>query len=188
MILEGKHVRLIPLEEKDIPELIKNSREEIIWKPLSINGMDEQILIAHYLEAIEATKKGEEYAFVIEHKETKEIIGSTRYLDIQTQHKKLEIGWTWIQTKYWGTKINPECKYLLLKHAFEELKCIRVQLKTNEENIRSQKAMEKIGAKREGILRKWRTRYNGTVHNVHFFSIIDEEWPEVKRNLEKLLN
>ncbi len=106
-------------------------------------------------------------------------------MDIQPNHKKLEIGWTWLHPDYWGTEVNLECKLLLLTYCFEELKTYRVQFKTDENNIRSRKAIEKIGGKFEGILRHDMIRDNGTKRNSAYFSIIDSEWGDVKRALVK---
>ena len=120
-------------------------------------------------------EKETQFPFVIYHKVHKKIIGATRFLDIQAQHKKLEIGWTWLHPNYWGTTVNLECKLLLLTYCFEKLNAIRVQFKTDENNIRSRKAIEKIGGKFEGILRNDMLRDNGTKRNSAYYSIIDSE-------------
>ena len=109
-------------------------------------------------------------------------------MDIHPKDRKLEIGWTWLHPDYWATAINPECKLLLLTYCFETLKTIRVQLKTSDINLRSRKAIEKIGGKFEGVLRKDRIRDNGVPRNSAYFSIIEEEWESAKKNLEKLLS
>lgn len=120
-------------------------------------------------------------------KKTNQIIGSTRFLDIDYQQKRLEIGFTWITPTKWRTPINTECKYLLLKYAFEQLSVNRVQIKTDHENKRSQAAIERLGAKKEGILRNHMIRSNGTIRNTVVYSIIDSEWSDVKLRLEGLL-
>lgn len=188
LILKGKEVTLLSMKVDHLPELLKNSREVSIWRYLSINGMDEQIFVAHYKKAIESREVNNEFIFAIFHNATSSIIGSTRYMDMQSEHNKLEIGWTWINPIFWGTQINAEVKYLLLCFAFEKLNAIRVQFKTNEENIRSQRAIEKLGATKEGLLRNWRTRKDGSIHHVYFYSIIKEEWNIIKINLQKTLN
>ena len=108
-------------------------------------------------------------------------------MDIRPEHRSLEIGSTWIGRAYHGTKINPECKLLLLQHAFENLGCLRVQLKTDERNLQSRAAIEKLGAKFEGTLRKHMVLHDGFVRNSAMYSITDEEWPAVKERCIKRL-
>ena len=108
-------------------------------------------------------------------------------MDIQPTHKKLEIGWTWLHPDYWTTKLNLECKYLLLTYCLEQIEAFRVQLKTDENNIRSRKAIVKIGGQFEGIIRNDMIRDNGTKRNSAYFSIIDSDWPMIKINLALLL-
>ncbi|HAO28918.1 MAG TPA: N-acetyltransferase, partial [Chryseobacterium indologenes] len=126
--------------------------------------------------------------FVIRHKETRKLIGSTRFFEIYPSDKKLEIGWTWITKEYWGTTLNLECKLLLLTYCFEILKANRVQLKTKDTNFRSRKAIEKIGGIFEGILRKDRIQNDGTTRNAAYYSILDDEWEEAKVKIEKQMN
>jgi RimJ/RimL family protein N-acetyltransferase len=114
-------------------------------------------------------------------------IGSTSYFDIRSEHRGLEIGYTWLATAYQGTQVNPENKYLLLRHAFETLGAVRVQLKTDKRNLRSQRAIAKLGAKLEGTLRKHSILENGYIRDTVMFSITDDEWPEVKAGLEARL-
>jgi RimJ/RimL family protein N-acetyltransferase len=121
------------------------------------------------------------------YKQTGKIIGSTRFMDIQSRHKKLEIGWTWLHPDYWATAVNPECKLLLLDYCFETLRTSRVQLKTDENNLRSRKAIEKIGGHFEGILRNDMIKENGIKRNSASFSIIEEEWPVTRVRLIRLL-
>ena len=130
---------------------------------------------------------GREIAFAIIHKSDKRAIGSTRFLDIQPAHRTLEIGWTWIGTKYQRTAVNTECKYLLLSYAFEKLGAVRVQLRTDTRNEKSQKAIERIGAVKEGVLRKSHTTHTGFIRDSVYYSIIDDEWPAVKQRLEGFL-
>ena len=128
-----------------------------------------------------------QFPFVIRHKLSGGLVGSTRFLDIQSSHRKLEIGSTWLIPEYWATSVNLECKLLLLTYCFEKLNAFRVQLKTDENNIRSRKAIEKIGGVFEGILRNDMIRDNGTKRNSAYYSIIEEEWILKRKNLEKLL-
>lgn len=128
--------------------------------------------------------KGEELPFVVYAKSNNQIIGSTRYMDIQSENKVVEIGGTWYSRNQWGTVVNPECKYLLLRHAFENWGAIRVQLKTDNKNLHSQRAILKLGAKFEGRLRNHRFRRDGSIRDSMMYSIIAEEWPSVKASLE----
>lgn len=114
------------------------------------------------------------------------VAGRTGYLDIRENHKTLEIG-TVIFKNFHGTKVNPESKYLLFKHAFERLGAVRVQIKTDSRNLQSQRAIEKLGAIKEGILRNYQTRADGYVRDTVMYSVIDKEWPSVKERLEARL-
>jgi ribosomal-protein-alanine N-acetyltransferase len=125
--------------------------------------------------------------FVIFLQKTGEPIGCTGYLDIRLPHHGLEIGRTWIATSHQGTRVNPESKYLLLRHAFEELDALRVQFKTDLNNLHSQRAIEKLGARREGVLRNYQQRANGKMRDTVMYSIIAEEWPDLKNALEARL-
>ena len=118
---------------------------------------------------------------------TERAIGATRYLNIDPGNRNLEIGGTWYGLEHQGTGVNAEAKYLLLRHAFESLGCLRVQLKTDLRNIRSQRAIERLGAVKEGLLRKHMTQPGGYVRDSLIYSIIDDEWPAVKSGLEARL-
>lgn len=138
-------------------------------------------------EALLQKEKGYEFPFVIILAGTKEIVGTTRLMNISKENKNLEIGWTWLTPEVWGTKVNIECKYLLLKLCFESLDLYRVQFKTDERNVRSQRAIEKIGGKKEGVLRNHMIRKDGSLRNSVFYSIINGEWSSIKKQLENLL-
>ncbi len=185
-ILKGELIELIPLEEKHFEELELLAREKGIWEflPTDMSGYEKRI--QSFTNAIIERDKGTQFPFVIFHTQKRKIIGSTRLMNIEAQHKKLEIGWTWLHPEYWATAINLECKLLLLTFCFEELKTIRVQLKTSVENIRSRKAIEKIGGQFEGVLRHDMIRDNGTKRNSAYYSIIDDEWKNSAKNLTTL--
>jgi N-acetyltransferase len=102
-------------------------------------------------------------------------------------NRNVEIGWTWLSPDFWRTSVNTECKYLLLRYCFEDLKVIRVQFSISGQNLRSQRAVERIGAQKEGVFRKHRIKPDGSIHDNIFYSIIDTEWPNVKENLHYLL-
>lgn len=137
--------------------------------------------------ALKAKNEKTEFPFVIVDKQSGDIIGSTRFMDIDDKHQRLEIGYTWLTPAYWRTAINTNCKYLLLRYSFEHLHLQRVQIKTDHENIRSQQAIERIGATKEGILRNHMIRKDGTTRHTVMYSITIEEWPQVKKHLESLL-
>jgi RimJ/RimL family protein N-acetyltransferase len=181
--LEGETVVLRPLAETYFEALAKLGEERKIWEFIPADMSNEEKRLAVFSSALVERDHHRQYPFVIIHKQTGKIIGSTRFLEIVPRHKKLEIGWTWLHPDYWGTAFNFECKLLLLSYCFEELKAVRVQLKTDELNIRSQKAIAKVGARFEGILRHDMIRENGTIRNSAYFSIIDADWGETKASL-----
>ncbi|MGO4109500.1 GNAT family N-acetyltransferase [Paenibacillus sp. YAF4_2] len=127
--------------------------------------------------------RGDEFPFAVFDKQHNRIIGTTRFLRIAPSHRNLNIGWTWYSPEVWRTEVNTECKYLLLKYAFEQWEAVRVELITTTSHHRSQQAIERLGAQREGVLRK---KYNGLDYVI--FSVISEEWPQVKGHLVRLLS
>jgi RimJ/RimL family protein N-acetyltransferase len=187
IILEGEHVLLIPLEKKHFSELLEAASNPEIWELTSVNYSDPEIFYNNNNKALTDKENGTVYPFIIKDKITDKIVGTTRFLEISEIDKKLEIGVTWLKKEYWGTKTNTESKYLLLKHCFENLELNRVQFRAKADNVRSRKAIEKIGAQFEGIFRKDKIEPNGTFRNTAFYSIIDTEWDSIKTNLiEKL--
>jgi N-acetyltransferase len=135
-------------------------------------------------DGLKAEERNEEYAFAVILRQENRVIGSTSYLAIAPKHKKAEIGSTWYSPNFWGTGVNPECKLLLLKHAFDDWGAIRVQLGTDGNNIHSQRAILKLGAKLEGRLRNHGIRPDGSIRDTMLYSIISSEWPAVKKGLE----
>lgn len=187
VLLKGKKISLVPLAEVHFTDLVRLSQDNRIWQHYALDGSDAAKLGTSLENAIIERQAGKQYPFVLQSNETGKIIGSTRLLEIQAEHKKLEIGWTWLHPDYWGTGINTESKYLLLTFCFEELQARRVQLKTDENNMRSRKAIEKIGGQFEGILRNDMIRDNGTNRNSAYYSIIQSEWEKMKTHLLELL-
>jgi RimJ/RimL family protein N-acetyltransferase len=183
LILEGKKIRLVPLEDKYFQSLVAAGTAKEIWTHLPTDGSKRDLLLTDLRSALLKRLKGEQYSFVIIDRKWNTVIGGTRLFNIYPEHKKLEIGWTWIKPEYWGKGHNIESKMLLLEYCFETLKVQRVQLQTSEANLRSRAAIEKIGAKFEGILRNDRIRPTG-VTNTAVYSIIDSEWKKVKEMLE----
>lgn len=185
--LSGKLVRLEPLVDAHIPGLIAISGSKNIWQNLPVDGSDVEKLRGELGNAIINRVMGSQYSFAILRQSDDAVIGSTRLFDIFPEHKKLEIGWTWYGEAFWGKAYNIDCKYLLLKHCFETLGCNRIQLKTREANIRSQRAITKIGGVFEGMLRNDRIMPDGVIKHTLVYSIIKEEWPVVKERLEVML-
>ncbi|MFL5732307.1 MAG: GNAT family N-acetyltransferase [Chloroflexia bacterium] len=181
--LEGRLVRLEPLSEGHIAGLYEVAAPEIFIYMFGgpVSGFNREEF-REYLR--ELRRRPAFLPFVTVLRETGKPIGITCYLDIRPEHRGLEIGHTWIALAHQGTRVNPECKYLLLRHAFETLGAIRVQLKTDGRNIHSQKAIAKLGAKWEGTLRKQVIMQDGYVRDTVMFSIIEEEWPAIKAGLE----
>lgn len=187
VILEGKWVRLEPLSERYAEGLLRAAQDERIWTYMSMFISTAEDVAQFLRQAEDAYRMETELPFAILLKETGQVVGSTRYMAIQKKHRGLEIGWTWLHPSVWRTSVNTECKWLLLRHAFEELGCIRVQLKTDERNTNSQRAIERIGGVREGILRNHMITKEGRYRNTVMFSIIDSEWPETDRRLRAML-
>lgn len=185
--LEGVRAKLVPLSEEHLPDLLEAAQSRQIWAYMPTNLQTVESLQKWHSDALRAQAAGTEQVFTIIDKETGKAVGSTRFMDISAPNWALEIGWTWLAPDVWRTRINTECKYLLLKHCFETLSAIRVQLKTDSRNLRSQKAMERLGSVREGVLRRHRILPDGYVRDSVYYSILPEEWAEVKARLERFL-
>lgn len=181
--LEGSHVRLEPLEYSHIPLLLDAAAFPEIWQYLPFDGTDRGAFEAELKNAVLKRRAGEQYPFAVRRLADGEVVGHTRFFDLYPEHKKLEIGWTWYRPDVWGSGINIECKLLLLTYCFEVLMTNRVQLKTRDANARSAAAIRKIGASFEGTLRKDRLLWDGTTRDSLLFSIINDEWPQVKEQL-----
>ena len=176
-------VRLEPLRREHAEGLFQASLDADIWTYMPL---DPSQSIQSLMGWIEAAESQGQLAFAIRDVQTGELLGSTRYLNISQENHGLEIGWTWLAAPARRTAVNTECKYLLLRHAFESLGAIRVALKTDSRNLRSQRAIERIGAVREGILRKERILADGYQRDTVMYSITADEWPLVKAHLESL--
>jgi RimJ/RimL family protein N-acetyltransferase len=186
--LTGRHVRLEPLAEAHVPDLCLVGFEPSIWQHMLYGNIDTETKMQEFVRRILHWQVGgDELPFAVVCQSTGRAIGCTRFLDIRSYHRGVEIGGTWYGLAYQRTAVNTECKYLLLRHAFEEWGCIRVQLKTDLRNERSQRAIERIGGVREGVLRNHMIRPDGTIRDSVYYSIIDREWPAVKARLEELL-
>lgn len=185
--LRGRHVTLEPLDERHAPGIFEAMQDEevcryLAWPPPV--ALDETRTFIR--DARDLMARGQCVAFAQVWKATGAAIGSTRYLDIRPKDRQLEIGSTFLGRGYWRTPANTEAKYLLLRHAFESLGCVRVALKTDGRNTRSQAAIERLGAVREGVLRK-HMNVRGFQRDTVYFSILETEWPAVKARLEARL-
>jgi RimJ/RimL family protein N-acetyltransferase len=186
--LEGRIVRLEPLSFSHADGLWEAGNYEQIWTYMT-TSFEKREDVDRYLEAaLAAREAGTELPFAIIDRASNRVIGSTRFGNISRHDRGLEIGWTWLTPTVWKTAVNTECKWLLLRHCFEELGCIRVQLKTDSRNLNSQRAIERIGGVREGVLRNHMILRDGYVRDSVYFSILDREWPGVNRKLQMWLN
>lgn len=186
--LQGKHVRLEPLSEFHADGLAEIGIGHDFWKFMLYGEMKTKEDFRFFVnDLLEKEKAGSDLPFAVVHLPSGKIAGCTRYLNIMPKDRGLEIGGTWYGLEFQRTAVNTECKYLLFKHAFETLKCIRVQLKTDSLNVRSQAAIERIGAKKEGVLRNHMITPEGRIRHSVFYSVIDTEWEDVKKRLEEMM-
>jgi RimJ/RimL family protein N-acetyltransferase len=189
VILEGKIVRLEPLSEAHIPGLAKVGLEPEIWRFMRYGKVETEDQLGTWVrELLELQAQGTDLPFAVINLASGNAIGCTRYLHIDPPNRSLEIGGTWYGLEYQGTLVNTECKYLLLKHAFEKLSCIRVWFKADTRNLRSLHALERIGAIKEGVLRNHMILPDGTIRDSAIYSLLPEDWPQVKQKMEALLS
>ena len=188
VVLEGRHVRLEPLREDHLAGLAAVGLDEELWRwiPTPVRTVEE--MAAYIATALREQGQGISLPFALVERRTGRPIGSTRYGKIDRTHHRVEIGWTWVAREWQRTAINTEAKYLLLRHAFETLGCIRVELKTDSLNERSRAAILRIGAREEGIFRNHMITASGRIRQTVYFSIVDSEWPSVKARLEAKLS
>ena len=179
-VLIGQKVELHPLEAHHFEELLEAASDNRIWEFYVGDWSVRDTFYRIYNATLANREQGIEYPFIILHKPTGKIIGSTRFLDIGSYDRRLEIGGTWLMPEYWATSINFDCKLALMTFCFETLMAHRVQLKTQHNNKRSWKAIEKIGGIYEGIIREHMLRDDGTYRSSAYFSILSHEWPSVK--------
>ena len=185
--LNGTLVRLEPLSQAHHAQLCEVGLEEKLWKvTMTIIRTPEEM--KKYIDAaLKEYAEGKALPFAIVDKTTGMAVGSTRYGNINIDHRRVEIGWTWVARHWQRTAINTEAKYLLLTHAFDSLGCIRVEFKTDSTNKQSRNALLRIGAKEEGTLRNHMIAHGGRIRHSVYYSIIDSEWKGVKKELEKKL-
>jgi RimJ/RimL family protein N-acetyltransferase len=187
VILEGRHVRLEPLALEHTARLAEVGLDGDLWTWIPTPVRTQEEMSAYVQTALKEQAAGSALPFALIEKSSGRAVGSTRYGNIDRDHYRVEIGWTWVARQWQRTSINTEAKYLLLRHAFETLGCIRVELKTDSLNDRSRAAILRIGARQEGIFRNHMITASGRIRHTVYFSIVDSEWPEVKARLEAKL-
>jgi len=191
VLLAGAHVRLEPMTRAHAAELASKlgdaARDGSMWESKVTTIPRPEGMRAYIDQALAELHAGVSMPFVTIAVNGSTVVGTTRYMNIEAAHRRLEIGTTWIGKSFQRTAINTEAKYLMLKHAFETLHCIAVDLRTHEKNAQSRAAIERLGARLDGILRNHRIMPDGSLRNTATYSIIDTEWPAVKARLEARL-
>lgn len=185
--LEGKHVRLEPLRAEHVDELWLQAEEPAIWDYMAVQVKGREDLARWIAGRVRAAEQSTALAFLQRDARTGAAFGSTSLFDIDLPMRRMEIGHTWVGRSHRRTAANTESKLLVLTHAFDKLDANRVQLKTDVRNLRSQAAIERLGAKREGILRSFSMHEDGTVTDRVLYSIIRQEWPDVRARLQAFL-
>lgn len=185
LVLEGETLRLEPLSQEHCQGLYNRGRNSADWAFMPRACFVDQADTRQWIE--QALQSPDQLPFAVVEKAKNRVVGSTRYLTIRPEHRSVEIGWTWLGEEWQRTRVNTEAKLLLLSHAFERLGCIRVEFKTDARNVRSQRALERIGATREGSLRNHMIVQGGYYRDSVYFSVIEAEWPAVKTRLQQLL-
>ncbi len=189
--LEGAHVRLEPMTharaDAIAEKLARAAADGAMWESTVTTIPRPEAMGAYVKQALAELDAGVSLPFVTIDRGSGKVVGTTRYMNVEAAHRRLEIGTTWLGRSFQRTAINTEAKYLMLRHAFETLHCIAVDLRTHEKNAQSRAAIERLGAKLDGILRHHRIMPDGSLRNTASYSIVDAEWPEVKRRLEARL-
>ncbi len=188
-VMEGRIVRLEPLAPGHERGLFAAAGGEGIWRWMPHDASESRETFHDWFEdALARSEAGTEAAFATLGARSGEPVGSTRYLALRPEHRGLEIGWTWLASSRWGTGANIEAKLLMLEHAFERLGCLRVEFKTDARNDRSRGALAALPARFEGVFRKHMLVRGGERRDSAYYSIVDDEWPEVKGNLRRRLD
>jgi len=188
VVLEGRRVRMEPLSTSLHWEgLLAIGTDPDLWK-WTLNVCERPEALRAYLErALEEQSECRSLPFATRDLVTGRVAGCTRFGNIDLHNRRVEIGWTWVGRPFQRSHVNTEAKYLMMRHAFETVGCVRVELKTNALNSRSRNAMLRIGCKEEGTLRKHGLSERGTWRDTVYFSVLDDEWPAVKRRLEEMM-
>ena len=182
--LEGHGVRLEPLAREHEKGLIEAAKDGRLWELWFTSVPEPEKALAYIETALAGQKAGHMLPWAVLDAKTGAVLGSTRYHDIIAETDRVEIGWTWYAQRCQRTHVNTACKLLAFAYAFESLKCAVVGLRTDNFNFRSQRAIEALGAKKDGVIRHHWLRRNGTVRDTVMYSVLATEWPDVKRHLE----
>ena len=185
--LEGLHVRLEPLREAHHAALCEVGLDRDLWKYIPYTAHTPEEMRAYIVNALHDETAGTALPFTTVERASGRVVGATRFMNIDSKNRRVEIGATWLGKSWQHSAINTEAKYLLLRHAFETLGCIRVEFKTDALNQQSRSAIVRIGARQEGIFRQHMIMPGGRLRDSVYFSIVDGEWPAVKTGLEKKL-
>lgn len=185
--LEGRWVRLEPLTAEHHTALCAAGLDPELWRWTTTDVRTPEDLRRYLQAAIKEQRAGRALPFATIDRASGRAAGSTRFGNIEPDHRKVEIGWTWLGRSFQRTALNTEAKYLMLRHAFEVEGCMRVELKTSSTNARSQAAMRRLGLVEEGTFRKWMFNEDGTPRDTVWFSCTDDEWPAMKARLEGML-
>ncbi len=185
--LEGRAVRLEPLGDAHLEGLCEVGLDEELWRWTLGHVRTREEMRAYLEVALKGQTEGTMLPFAILAQPSRQVVGSTRFGNVDRENRRVEIGWTWIGRRWQRTAVNTEIKYLMLRHAFETLGCVRVEFKTDALNQTSRRAILRLGAKEEGILRRHMITDSGRIRDTVYYSIIDGEWAEVKARLEAKL-
>jgi N-acetyltransferase len=188
VVLDGTGVRLEPLSLDHLPGLIEIGLEPDLWRYTTQIVRTPQEMETYVRGALTEQEAGRALPFATIEKPSGRVAGSTRFAAIEPLHRRVEIGWTWLAPRWQRTALNTEAKYLMLRHAFEQWGCVRVEFKTDVLNTRSRQALLRIGAKEEGILRSHIITATGRIRDTVYFSVLASEWPAVRAALEAKLH
>ncbi|RIK30366.1 MAG: GNAT family N-acetyltransferase [Anaerolineae bacterium] len=188
VVLTGKHVRLEPMTLDHVEPLAEIGAGHDFWDFMVYGKIEDvEAMRGWVMDILARAERGTDLPFVAIHLASGRVAGATRYLNIMPNDRGLEVGGTWYGVEFQRTAVNTECKYLLFEHAFETLGAIRVQLKTDSRNERSQRAIERIGGVKEGTLRNHMILPDGVIRDSVYYSILDSEWAAVKKRLEEMM-
>lgn len=186
-VLEGAHVRLEPLRPGHLEGLCDVGLDPELWRWTTSRIATRDDMRTYLAEAVSLSAAGQAVPFATIERATGRVVGSTRFANIVAEHRRVEIGWTWIAQPWQRSAVNTEAKLLMLKHAFEAWGCNRVELKTDALNERSRRAIARLGAQEEGVLRAHMVVSDGRLRDTVYYSILRDEWPEVRQRLSERL-
>jgi RimJ/RimL family protein N-acetyltransferase len=184
LTLEGSRVRLEPLSESHLDGLCAVGLDPELWKLIPIQVLDCDQMMRYVRAQLSDQERGTSIPFVTVDRDSGQVVGSTRFMNIDVPNKRVEIGSTWIGRPWQRTAINTEAKFLMMRHAFETWGCNRVEWKTDSLNTPSRNAILRLGAREEGIFRNHMVTWSGRIRHTVYFSVIASEWPDVKAGLE----